>query len=271
MKNLVLLYSSSVSSYILFKDLLAKHPDSFSAIIQVPHIPARKSATERNTKIFKTAAASSPSYIVFNLLFLHFFSLISGLFGNSLRSLARKHGIPHSFHGHISDDLLTRLRELNPDYVFNTSGFILGTNILSIPGSGVINFHGAPLPEFRGAANYVWLLLEERQSTHGTLHFVERGLDTGDVIATSREVGITRGMSAARLYLEILHAGKELLEKKFEVFASNNASGTPQPGAGQARSFPKKADIARLRSKGHRMTTLADIGRIVSLAVTGRL
>lgn len=49
----------------------------------------------------------------------------------------------------------------------------------------VLNMHTTPLPSYRGAANDTWMILngEWGKDKYGCIHFVDEGIDTGDIIA----------------------------------------------------------------------------------------
>lgn len=48
--------------------------------------------------------------------------------------------------------------------------------------SGVINFHGGLLPEFGGLYSSCHTILEESKKGGGTIHYIDEGIDTGDII-----------------------------------------------------------------------------------------
>lgn len=65
--------------------------------------------------------------------------------------------------------------------VFGTS--ILKQPILSIPKMGCLNAHTSILPEYRGTRPEFWQCYHTDFSHAGiTIHFIDRGVDTGDVV-----------------------------------------------------------------------------------------
>ena len=50
----------------------------------------------------------------------------------------------------------------------------------------VFNFHSAPLPEYRGGAAPSWMILAGEKEAGGVIHYVDEGVDTGDVVARYR-------------------------------------------------------------------------------------
>ena len=53
---------------------------------------------------------------------------------------------------------------------------------LDHPRLGTINFHPAPLPEYRGCGGYNLAILEGREAWGVSVHYVDEGVDTGEII-----------------------------------------------------------------------------------------
>ncbi|MDF2713165.1 MAG: hypothetical protein K0R28_90 [Paenibacillus sp.] len=51
---------------------------------------------------------------------------------------------------------------------------------------GCVNFHGAPLPEIRGAMGNIMAVLSGYDYFGASLHWMDRGIDTGDLLAVER-------------------------------------------------------------------------------------
>lgn len=58
----------------------------------------------------------------------------------------------------------------------------LKEGFLSIPERGIINFHPAPLPEYKGTAGYNMAVLDELSEWGVSAHYVDESIDTGDII-----------------------------------------------------------------------------------------
>jgi len=54
--------------------------------------------------------------------------------------------------------------------------------IINLPKIGCLNFHPAPLPKYRGVANYSRAILDESPIFGVTAHFIDEEFDTGDLI-----------------------------------------------------------------------------------------
>ena len=58
----------------------------------------------------------------------------------------------------------------------------LRDDFLSTSSKGVINFHPAPLPEYKGTAGYNLAILDQLQQWAVTAHYVDESIDTGEII-----------------------------------------------------------------------------------------
>jgi len=89
---------------------------------------------------------------------------------------------------------LEKLGYLNPDIIINQSQCILKKDLLSIPKIGVINRHNALLPKNRGRLSPFWVLYKDENETGVSIHFVETGIDSGDIIV-QRKIPVKKGES----------------------------------------------------------------------------
>jgi methionyl-tRNA formyltransferase len=81
---------------------------------------------------------------------------------------------------------LAALRNPKPDYILNVNSFaILKQEVLAAPTYGIINFHNGPLPLYAGRNIPTWVIWNG-ESSHGvSWHFMDEGIDTGDIVAQS--------------------------------------------------------------------------------------
>jgi len=86
---------------------------------------------------------------------------------------------------------------------------IIALDILS--GKSCFNFHPGVLPEYRGAGAFSWVLINEEKKVGATLHLMDRGIDTGDIIEV-REFLIAKNDTAHTLFLK----GQKLIFKMFK-------------------------------------------------------
>ena len=78
------------------------------------------------------------------------------------------------------------LETLDLDIIINQSQSIIKKELLSIPRIGVINRHNALLPKNRGRLTPFWVVFNQEKETGVSIHFVEEGIDSGDIIVQKR-------------------------------------------------------------------------------------
>ena len=74
------------------------------------------------------------------------------------------------------------LQTLDIDIIINQSQNIIKKELLSIPKMGIINRHNALLPKNRGRLTPFWVIYNGDKETGVSIHFVEEGIDSGDII-----------------------------------------------------------------------------------------
>lgn len=82
-----------------------------------------------------------------------------------------------------SDDFLSQLKEYPSElYVSMSFDQIFKKEILNIPNKSVINCHAGKLPYYRGRNILNWALINDEKEFGITVHYVDAGIDTGDII-----------------------------------------------------------------------------------------
>jgi folate-dependent phosphoribosylglycinamide formyltransferase PurN len=83
-----------------------------------------------------------------------------------------------------SDEARQALQQFNPELVVINGTRIIGRQTLSCVKATFINTHMGITPLFRGVHGGYWALVEGRSDLVGTtVHFVDEGIDTGNIIA----------------------------------------------------------------------------------------
>ena len=77
---------------------------------------------------------------------------------------------------------IKELIKKEPDIIINQSMSILKSKLLSIPKIGTLNRHNALLPKNRGRLTPFWVLYKNEKKTGVSIHFVEEGIDSGDIV-----------------------------------------------------------------------------------------
>jgi methionyl-tRNA formyltransferase len=118
------------------------------------------------------------------------------------------------------EDFVARIASLHPDALLVAAyGQILPESLLSSATRGGINLHASLLPKYRGAAPIAHAILNGEKETGVTLMQMDKGMDSGDIIATVRtEIGPdeTCGELEARLALMSAELAKEWMPRIVE-------------------------------------------------------
>jgi methionyl-tRNA formyltransferase len=116
-------------------------------------------------------------------------------------------------------------------------GLILPEPILSAPRRGCLNVHASLLPRWRGAAPIQRAILAGDERTGVCIMAMERGLDTGPVLAR-RETAIDR-KTAGELTAELAAIGGALMADVLERLDSLAPEAQPEQGVTYARKIEK--------------------------------
>lgn len=140
-------------------------------------------------------------------------------------------------------DVLDQIRSLQADMAVSVLfGYILRTEFLAIFPRGCINLHPALLPHNRGAFPNVWSIVN-RTPAGVTLHYVDQGIDTGDLVA-QKEVEVRITDTGASLYRRLEQEGLRLFQENWPAIRAGKCSRTPQPYA--AGSCHRVRDVEQI-------------------------
>lgn len=126
------------------------------------------------------------------------------------------------------EEFVTILNELNPDVIVVVAfGQILSEEILNLPRYGCINIHASLLPKYRGAAPIQWAVIDGEEYSGITTMYMEKGLDTGDIIDIAR-IPIDAKETGGSLFDKLSQTGGELILKTLKNLEEGTARRTKQ-------------------------------------------
>jgi peptidoglycan/xylan/chitin deacetylase (PgdA/CDA1 family) len=195
--------------------------------------------------------------------------LLSAAFpGSDLNGLAQTYGFAIVEAGNLNGEIaMEALRRAAPDV-----GIVLGTRILkrslfSIPRRGCINLHKGKVPEYRGMPPGFWELYDGRESAGVTVHFVDDGLDTGDVLGEV-EVPIHPKETPESLKTKLDQQGTELTVSVVEAIRQGVEQRRKQPaGSHKTRTRPTRVQQNELERRLPHWRRLGDLRQAVKNAV----
>ena len=126
------------------------------------------------------------------------------------------------------ESFVERLKAIAPDVIVVVAfGQILPESILNIPKYGCINVHASLLPAYRGAAPIQWAVIDGLAETGVTTMYMEKGLDTGDIICQSR-IPLAADETGGSLFDKLAKEGASLLVRTLKMLEDGTATRTKQ-------------------------------------------
>ncbi len=126
------------------------------------------------------------------------------------------------------------------DVLFSiANGHVLKAETLVKPRLAAINYHNAPLPAYAGMWATAWAVLNGETSHGVTWHFIEPGIDTGNILV-QRRFPLTRSETAGSLNMRCTEAALESFPEVLGKLEQGVLAGEPQDFT--HRSYFKRSD-----------------------------
>ena len=179
---------------------------------------------------------------------------------------AQRNHIKHIFTRNLNNlEVVEQLKVIQPDLIVSVSmNQIVRKEILDMPPKKCINVHCAPLPRYGGMSPYVWILANNEDHSAVTIHYMEEGLDVGDIIVQDRIDVIEKDSAFALFNRCCLRAG-ELLPKVVDQIEDGSVEYYQQDLSKKTYfSWPTKESVEQLRRNGYYMARMKDfVGAIL--------
>lgn len=177
----------------------------------------------------------------------------------SYKEFARRYNIPLVKFQNINTSSAVRyIREMKPDLIVSIYfRNILQDELLHIPARGCINIHPAMLPFYRGISPVFWALAEGEKNVGVTIHFMEKGIDRGDIII-QRSVAVREKDDEHSLFMRCSSIAIPMLLEKIKEIEDNSLVTTAQKEDGSYFSLPTKKAVRAFKKRGHRFFKIKD-------------
>lgn len=151
-----------------------------------------------------------------------------------VRRLALELGLPTSAPQSCREpEFVAQIAEIQPDALLVAAyGQIMPLRLFDTARHGGINLHGSVLPKYRGAAPIQRAILEGESETGVTLMQMDKGMDSGDIIAIERTP-----IGADETY-------SELQDRLAELAAQMAATWMPRIASGDYSRTPQRHEEA---------------------------
>ena len=155
-----------------------------------------------------------------------------------VKKLAQEHGIPVlQPEKASSEESVAEIASYAPDIIVVAAyGQILKSNLLELPKYRCINVHASLLPKYRGASPIQWAVINGEKYTGVSIMYMEKGLDTGDVIC-SEAIELAPDETAGSLHDRLGELAGPVLLKAMDMIAKGTVNPVKQDDA-QATYVP---------------------------------
>jgi len=195
-------------------DIVRDNPDRIKLVIET------RGDITRKKNLFARA-----EYFLTLLLILGFSRTLGNVFkflkckirkDRSVRDYCDRHNIKYlEVESVNSPQCIVAVKDNKIDLLFNQSQHILKKEILSVPRIGVMNRHGALLPEYRGRLAPFWQLLNREKVGGLTYHLMDEKIDNGPIVYQKKitiEPGETVGSLIDKMFSEAKLAFKNAVD-----------------------------------------------------------
>lgn len=146
-----------------------------------------------------------------------------------LKNYAERYNIPLLIHENInSEEFIQQVKKYEADlFVSMSFDQIFGKVIRELPPLKTINCHAGKLPFYRGRNILNWVLINDEKEFGITVHYVDKGIDTGDIIL-QRVYKITDEDDYATLLERACSGCADLLYDAIKLIQKGNVKTTRQ-------------------------------------------
>ena len=173
----------------------------------------------------------------------------------SIRDVAKANGIAYRMITKSNDPAFVQhIRELNTDLIISYSApQIIKEELLNTPKYGIINVHGALLPDFRGTLPSFWYLYCDEKTGGATVHYMSRDIDDGDIVE-QESVDISDCRSMFQLIRRTKELGGDLMVKAIREIGEGTATRRKnETDKGRYFTWPTVEQAREFRAKGKRL------------------
>ncbi|MBH0164040.1 formyl transferase [Fictibacillus sp. 7GRE50] len=158
---------------------------------------------------------------------------------------------------------LTEVNEYSPDFIISYGyRHIIKEEIVSCYKNKIINLHISYLPWNKGADPNLWSFL--KNTTKGvTLHYIDTGLDTGDII-TQKSIEFNSKETLKSSYETLCHEIELLFKETWTLIIENKILPIQQVGKGSYHRSKDKEYYLNLLTEGWNTPVNNLIGRALN-------
>lgn len=186
----------------------------------------------------------------------------------SLYNFALKNNL-NVIRGTGQDALVTEfVKQLVPDLIWVTDyRYILPFHLFVLAKLGAINLHPSLLPKYRGRAPINWAILNGETEIGLTAHFIDEGIDTGDIISQVA-IKLNRDQDVGDALVALLPQYRKITSEVLDFFESGVVPRQAQDHSKSSLFQARKPEDGRI-SWFQNAETICNLVRAVSYPYPG--
>jgi len=139
-----------------------------------------------------------------------------------------------------SPELREFLKSIKPDIIAVLGSSVINPEMISLPSAAMINIHSGLSPYYRGTWSYGWPLVNREPEYIGvTVHHVNAGIDTGDIIYQTRPL-LKKDDDLNSIFLKVIAEGIELMVKAIDETSNKGDIGSHHQPTNTGRLYQIK-------------------------------
>ena len=152
-----------------------------------------------------------------------------------------------------SKETVTWIKEREIDIIVNASGGVFRREMVEAPKIGILNAHLGYLPPLRGMNALEWSLFYGNR-IGVTLHFIDTGIDTGDILLF-REIEIEKNDSIASIRAKSLAVNVDVMIEGIKGLVDGTITRRPQRPEEGKQYFAMHDRLKRIAETGIKHAT----------------
>jgi methionyl-tRNA formyltransferase len=164
--------------------------------------------------------------------------------GATVGGVAEQLGVPVVASERVRDpETADWIREQGIELLLNVhSLYLIHGDVVAAPTGGSFNLHPGPLPEYAGLNTPSWAIYNGEASHGVTVHWMEPGVDTGDIAYEAR-FDLTESDTGLSVSARCVREGVPLIERLLEAAAADPAAIPRHEQDLARRRYYKRADV----------------------------
>lgn len=149
---------------------------------------------------------------------------------------------------------IKHVRNIQPDLIISYSApQIIKPELLDVPKYGIINVHGALLPNYRGCMPSFWYLYNDEKVGGATVHYMSADIDDGD-ICLQDSVAIDDCKTMFQLMKKTKELGGKLIVNTIQMITEGTLkTKVNDTKNGSYYTWPTIKQTKEFRNKGYRL------------------